>query len=88
MMRMTARGQKKHSEITPLFFIHTPLHLHMITNGSQAPRKPSSKRRLPIFQTCHSLLVYQPVLHKGPPPCAVAIVAVIVPRVKRTREVV
>lgn len=36
----------------------------MISKGTQAPRKPSSKHCLPIFQTCHSLSVYQLALHK------------------------
>lgn len=63
---------------TAIFHSHSSAFAHDF-KGTQAPRKPSSKHGLPIFQTCHSLSVYQLVPHKGPPPSAVAIVVVIVP---------
>lgn len=71
--------QKQHGMITQLFFIHSPLHSHMISKGTKALRKPSSKHRLPILQACHSLSIYQLVPHKEPLPAAVATVVVFVP---------
>lgn len=72
---------------TAIFHSHSSAFAHD-SKGTQAPRKPSSKHCLPIFQTCHSLSVYQLVLHKGPPPSAVAFVVVIVPiRGKHVRRV-
>lgn len=91
------RGQKKQNQAflteatwqdhTAIFHSHSSAFADD-SKGTRAPRKPSSKHCLPIFQTCHSLSLYRLVLHKGPPPGAVAIVVVIVPDVKRTREVV
>lgn len=49
---------------TAIFHSHSSAFTHD-SKGTRAPRKPSSKHCLPIFQTCHSLSVYQLVLHKG-----------------------
>lgn len=85
-VREREEGKKNHAFLTEatwqdhtaIFHSHSSAFAHD-SKGTRAPRKPSSKHCLPIFQTCHSLSVYQLALHKGPPPSAVAIVVVIVP---------